>query len=138
MALGIKRGMVSILNQPVLKKSKGSQCVRSGSQYEKQIWNIIKHTTINGILFNTQKEEDLAGSSSKKDLVCNFNMEKDIGIECKANISAEFIQIDIHKDIYDKWVGPKQTKKSHPQSVVNRYLDEINKKKIYFMVIHLY
>ena len=137
MVVGIKRtiNMVSISTQTTLtsfKKSRGSQSVKTGIQYEQKIWNIIKNTTINGALFNTQKEEELAGSSSKKDIECNLNIERDIGIECKASVGAEFIQMDIHKNMDNKWIGPKLTKKSHPQSVIDRYLYEINKKEDLF------
>jgi hypothetical protein len=112
----------------LLKKPKGSQCSVSGSKYEKTIHNVVKNCHINGKPFNTQNEDELAGSSSKNDIECNFMNEKDIGIECKVSADAEFIQMDIHKED-DKWVGPKVTKKSHPKSVRDRYLKEINEKK---------
>lgn len=74
---GKKKGMVndnshlegSILKElNILIKSRGSQCSVSGKNYEKKIYNIVKNCTINGTPFNTQKEEELAGSSSKNDI----------------------------------------------------------------------
>ena len=46
-----------------LKLLKGSQCSVSGNNYEKKIYNICKNCDINYKPFNTQKEEELAGSS---------------------------------------------------------------------------
>jgi hypothetical protein len=66
-----------------LKLIKGSQCSVSGNNYEKIIYNICKNCNINNKIFNTQKEEELAGSSSKNDIECNFIKDKDIGIEIK-------------------------------------------------------
>ena len=40
-------------------------------------------TFFNNKPFNTQKEDELAGSSSKNDIECNFITENDIGIEAK-------------------------------------------------------
>ena len=104
----------------------GSNASKNGNKYEKQIWNILKNTTLNELDFNTQNIDDLAGSSSKSDIECNYNNIK-LGIECKNTIKAEFIQIDIKRE-NNKWVGPKLTKKSHPEIVINRYLDEVNKR----------
>ena len=63
-----------------LKKTKGSQCSVEGSKYEITIHNLIKHCNINNKPFNTQKEDELAGSSCKNDIECNFITENDIGI----------------------------------------------------------
>ena len=67
----------------LFKKIKGSQCSINGSNYEKEIHSIVKNCNINQKPFNTQKTEELAGSSSKNDIECNFIVEKDIGIEVK-------------------------------------------------------
>ena len=108
---------------------KGAKCSENGNNYEKLIWNNLKNTTINNEKFNTQTELELGGSSSHNDIMCNFNSKiKNISIEIKNYIGAEFIQLDVHKE-GDKWIGPRITRKSHPLSVINRYLIEINSQK---------
>ena len=59
------------LNKPLVDKKKVS-CAERGSKYETQIFNVVKSCMLNGIPFNTQNEEDLAGSSSKNDIICNY------------------------------------------------------------------
>ena len=109
--------------------SNGAKCSENGNKYEKLIWNNLKNTTINNEKFNTQTELELGGSTSHNDIICNFNSKiKNISIEIKNTICAEFIQMDVHKE-GDKWVGPRITRKSHPLSVINRYLIEINSQK---------
>lgn len=103
----------------------GSTSSKNGTKYEKDNHNILINTTLNGKQFNTQKVSELGGSSAGKDLKCNFILEKDIGIEIKNTIGAEFIQLDVHKED-NTWCGPRITKRSHPLSVVTRYLKEIN------------
>jgi hypothetical protein len=116
--------------------SKGAKCSENGNKYEIQIWNILKYTTINNEIFNNQLELELGGSTSNNDIICNFNGKyKNISIEIKNTINAEFIQLDVHKE-NDKWLGPKITKKSHPLSVINRYLEEINlQKNLYYNIL---
>lgn len=111
----------------------GKKPSENGKKYEIDIVNIVKYTYINNEKFNTQKEGDLGGSSSKIDIICNFNEKiNNIGIEAKNSVSAEYIQLDVHKED-DKWIGPKITRNSHPESVINRYLDEINaQENLYF------
>ena len=111
----------------------GKKPSENGKKYEIDIVNIIKYTYINNEKFNSQKEDDLGGSSSKVDIICNFNGKmNNIGIEAKNSINAEYIQLDVHKED-DKWVGPKITRKSHPESVINRYLQELNSQEnLYF------
>ena len=107
------------------------QSSRNGNIYEKKIYDIVKNCTLNGKLFNTQTVEELAGSSSKNDIVCDFIGNKDLGIEVKNNSRAEYIQVDVHKE-GDKFYGPKKQTRT-PVSILNRYLDEINKQKnIYY------
>ena len=76
-------------------KPKGSQCSINGSQYEKKIYSITKHCNINNEPFNTQKEEELAGSSCKNDIECNFIGEKNIGIEAKKYNTPDWMQCSI-------------------------------------------
>jgi len=79
----------------LLKKPKGYACSRNGSIYENNIHNIVSKCSINGIPFNTQKENELAGSSSKNDIECNFNNNKDIGIEIKKSGTPDWMQCSI-------------------------------------------
>lgn len=63
--------------------TKGSMCSVSGNNYEKQVYNVAKRCTLYpNYAFNTQCESELAGSSSKHDLVCNYK-NKTFGIEIK-------------------------------------------------------
>lgn len=55
-----------------LKEKKGSKCSISGNKYEKEVYNIVNKCKINNELFNNQKEQELAGSSNKNDIICNF------------------------------------------------------------------
>ncbi len=75
--------------------SKGSQCSVEGNKYEKKIHNVVKYCSINNKPFNTQKEDELAGSSSKNDLECNFIKENDIGIEVKKYKTPERMDIKL-------------------------------------------
>ena len=117
----------SFSKKPIKKveRNSGSICSKNGTKYEKENYNILRNTTLNGKPFNTQKVNELGGSSAGKDLKCNYILERDIGIEIKNSIGAEFIQLDVHKED-NIWRGPRITKRSHPISVVNRYLKEIN------------
>ena len=80
------------------KKLKGSQCSASGNKYERQIHSIVTRATINGKLFNTQKAEELAGSSSKNDLECDYNGDQNIGIEAKKSGTPDWMQCSIKYD----------------------------------------
>lgn len=114
----------------ILIKSRGSQCSVSGKNYEKKIYNIVKNCTINGIPFNTQKEEELAGSSSKNDIECNFIVENDIGIEVKKYTTPDWMQCSIK---YDKntnsWQPTKKSKNPPECSVI--FMELINNLNIY-------
>src|SRR3972149_937138 len=93
------------------KLPKGSQCSVSGNNYEKKIHNICKNCDINHKPFNTQKEEELAGCSSKNDIECNFIEEKDIGIEIKKSKSPDWMQCSIkYNNTTKKWEATKKGK----------------------------
>ena len=78
-----------------LKKTKGSQCSVEGGKYEKKNHNVTKHCYINNKLFNTQTEDELAGSSSKNDIECNFITKKDTSIEIKKYNTPDWMQCTI-------------------------------------------
>jgi len=97
------------------KRKKGALCSVSGGNYEKKIHNVVKCCTINGKPFNTQKEEELGGSSSKNDIECTYTNDEGldgiIGIEVKKKGTPDWMQCSI---IYNKetkkWEGSKKCK----------------------------
>ena len=112
------------------KKPKGSQCSVEGNKYEKKIHNIIKNCTINDKQFNTQKENELAGSSSKIDIECDFITKKDIGIEVKKCNTPDWMQCSIKYNEKDKkWEASKRGK--NPIKCRKMFDNLINKKKLY-------
>jgi len=118
----------------ILSVSKGAKCSREGGKYEVKCWNILKNTTLNGNPFNTQIKKELGGSSSKNDILCNFKSEKDIGIEVKTKLEAEFIQLDVCKDNDNKWIAKKNSRQL-PQ-VIDRFITELNKKETESSLFH--
>ena len=111
-------------------KGKGSQCSVEGKAYEIQVHSIVSQVKLSGknINFNTQKVQELAGSSSKNDVECNFNKEKDIGIECKKMKTPDWMQCSLkYKD--NKWEG---TEKGKIPKESRKIFDElINKMKLF-------
>jgi hypothetical protein len=76
---------------------KGGMCSISGNNYEKDIYNITSKCKMNGsnIPFNTQDINSLGGSSSKNDIICNFEDTGDIGIEAKKHNTPDWMQCSI-------------------------------------------
>jgi hypothetical protein len=111
-------------------KGKGALCSVEGNAYEKQVHSIVSRVKLSGknINFNTQKVEELAGSSSHNDIECNFNKEKDIGIECKKMKTPDWMQCSLkYKD--NKWEG---TDKGKIPKESRKIFDElINKMKLF-------
>jgi hypothetical protein len=100
--------------------------ITNGKKYELIVHNICKQCYIDGIKFNIQDENELGASTTKNDI--KFNYKDSIcsnGIEVKNTLRSEFIQLDIHQE-NGLWVGPKKTKRSHPDIVVNNYINEVN------------
>lgn len=118
--------MTSELTQS--KKTKGSQCSASGNQYEKTIYNITTHSYINDKPFNTQNIEELAGSSAKNDLECNFIKEKDIGIEAKKSNTPDWMQCSIKYNKESKtWEASKRSKiPPECREMFNNLINNIN------------
>ena len=107
---------------------KGSQCSVSGSTYEKQILNIVNKCYINGKPFNTQHESELAGSSSKNDIECNFIGEKNIGIEIKKSNAPDWTQCSINfNDKTKRWEGSTKGKiPMESRDLINHLIKEIH------------
>ena len=84
---------------------RGQSCSISGGNYEKQIHNVLKKCFINGAPFHIQSENELGGSSSKNDIVCNFNSLNDIGIEAKKCNTPDWMQCTVLYDESNKqWI----------------------------------
>jgi hypothetical protein len=111
-----------------LKKPKGFKCSLSGNTYEKQIHNVTKYSYINDKPFNTQKEEELAGSLSKNDIECNFIREKDIGIEVKKSKTPDWMQCSIkYNNKSKKWEATKKGKiPIECREIFNNLINNIN------------
>jgi hypothetical protein len=89
----------------LLQKTKGSQCSINGNNYEKQIYSIVNKCYLNDNPFNTQEVEDLAGSSSKNDINCNYKSINDIGIEVKKYNTPDWMQCTIkYNTVFKKWI----------------------------------
>jgi len=112
---------------PKLKK-KGSQCSVEGSKYEKKIHNVVRHCIINNKPFNTQKEDELACSSSKNDIECNFNTENDIGIEAKKFNTPDWMQCSIkYNTVLKIWEGSNRSKiPVESREIFNILINNIN------------
>jgi hypothetical protein len=94
-----------------LQNTKGSRCSVEGSKYEKKIHNVIKHCYINNKPFNTQRENELGGSSNKNDIECNFDTENDIGIEVKKYNTPDWMQCSLNYNEENKcWETKKKGK----------------------------
>jgi hypothetical protein len=84
---------------------RGQSCSISGGNYEKEIHNILKKCFINGSPFHTQSEDELGGSSSKNDIICNFKFPYDIGIEVKKCKTPDWMQCTVNFDELNKqWI----------------------------------
>jgi hypothetical protein len=90
---------------------KGSGCSINGKKYELQVYNIVKMCKLNGKIFNTQHESELAGCASTNDIECNMDKEKDIPIEIKKLKTPDWMQCSLHYDVINnKWIGSPRNK----------------------------
>ena len=100
-------------NQTNETNKKGSRCSVSGKKYELAVYNIVKKTKLNGVEFNTQKESELGGCSSKNDIECNMKeaQARDISVEIKKRKTPDWMQCSLKYDVTDKkWIGSKRNK----------------------------
>lgn len=63
-----------VIKKNKMSNRKGAKSSKSGSLYEKQIYNIISNASINGKKFNTQCPNQL-GRNNIIDIVCNYGGE---------------------------------------------------------------
>jgi len=90
---------------------KGYGCSFNGKKYEMKVYNIVKKCILNNKEFNTQNEDELGKCSSKNDIDCNMNKEKDIPIEIKKSKSPDWMQCSLkYDDINKKWIGSSKNK----------------------------
>lgn len=110
------------------QKPKGSRCSVEGNNYEKKIHNVIKYCNINNKSFNTQKEDELAGSSCKNDLECNFIGGNDIGIEAKKYNTPDWMQCSIKYNKETKsWEATNKGKNPIGcREMFNKFINEID------------
>jgi hypothetical protein len=89
---------------------KGTGCAVSGKKYELMVYNIVKKCKLNEKEFNTQKETELGGCSSKNDIECIMNNIV-IPIEIKKAKTPDWMQCSIKYDYkYEKWIGSSKNK----------------------------
>ena len=70
--------------------------VCGGKIYERQVYYVCKRLkTTHGTLFCTQKEKDIGGTTSQKDIECNFYNIRDVGIEIKKYKAPDWMQLSI-------------------------------------------
>jgi hypothetical protein len=90
---------------------RGAGCSVSGKNYELQIYNLVKKCKLNTKDFNTQSEEELGGCSSKNDIECNMEEEKDVKIEIKKSKTPDWMQCSLKYDTEtQKWIGSSKCK----------------------------
>lgn len=112
------------------KKFKGSQCSISGNNYEKCVFEIVNKCILNKKKFNTQKSTDLGGSNCINDIQCNYNDEKDIGIEIKKCKTPDWMQCSIKYNVEEKkWESTKNGK--IPKDSAKIFDEIINKISIF-------
>jgi len=107
---------------------KGALCSKTGAEYEKQIYKVLKNSSINERPFNTQTEKDLGGSSARNDIECNFKTEQDIGIEVKKKGTPDWMQCKLqYNNETKKWeTGEKGKIPKQARSLFNKLINNIN------------
>jgi hypothetical protein len=110
------------------KETKGSGCSISGNNYEKEIFNIVKNLLLNDKLFNTQNIKELGGSTNANDIQCNFNGEKNIGIEIKKSNTPDWMQCSLkYNNIDNTWEGSTKGKiPEKSRNIFNKLINELN------------
>lgn len=103
---------------------RGSNCSISGKKYEIQIYDILKNVYWNGEPLNSQNSDELGGSSNKNDIVCNYNGNKNIGIEVKKLLAPDWGQCSLKFNKQSqKWVACENSKNS--PEIFNSILSDI-------------
>jgi hypothetical protein len=109
---------------------RGGGCSKSGNKYEKQIYDVISNTLINGKKFNTQYSYQLGGSSANIDIICNYKKENNIGIEIKKARTPDWCQCSLVFDNKNKqWIASNKGK--NPKQVQNIFNEILKKYKLF-------
>lgn len=115
---------------------RGSRSSKEGNKYELQVLNTIKNYKLNNKLFCSQNKSDLAGSSSNCDILCNFNGEKNIGIEIKKCNTPDWMQCVLKYELDNDFTNKKNNwvvsnKGKIPQECKNIFTKLINDLNIF-------
>ena len=98
---------------------KGSGCSINGKKYELKVYNVLKKSTLNGNVFNTQNKNEMGGCSSKPDIQCNMNSIRDILIEIKKSKTPDWMQCSLKYDnMNKKWIGSSRNKIPEASKIV--------------------
>jgi hypothetical protein len=95
-SINVSNEIINVEENEVVKCKKGRNCSINGNLYEKTIYNIVKNCYINDKQFNTQDENELGGSKSDSDIICNYKSDKDTDIEIKKYNSPDWMQCSLH------------------------------------------
>jgi len=91
---GSKRSRPS---KPRKNKKSGKRSSESGNEYELQCHRVTKKLRIDDQPLNVNSESDLAGSSSKNDMILNYR-GRDIPVELKKG-NTDYMQSSLHFDL---------------------------------------
>ena len=106
---------------------KGALCSQKGNEYEGVIHSILEKCFLNNKPFHTQSSNELGGSSSDKDICCNFVSKNDIGIEVKKSNSPDWMQCRIiFSTEENKWIASSKSKNNDKcLNIFNNILKDI-------------
>jgi hypothetical protein len=110
----------------LVTNKKGSNCSKSGKEYEKKVYNTINNCTINNQQFITQSINDLGGCSANHDLICTYN-NIEIPVEIKKSNTPDWMQCSLkYDDINKKWNGTFNGKiPENSRKIFNALLNDI-------------
>ena len=99
---------------------RGGGCSAEGKKYELLIYDIAKRcvSTITGKPFNTQKPEELGGSSAENDIICNWIADRDVPIEIKKK-TPDWMQCSLkYNETTGSWSGGVRNKIPHASKII--------------------
>lgn len=112
----VEQEKVHFLRHP--RNSNGSGCSREGKKYELDVHNVVSKVINkeNGLRFNTQKENELGGCSSRPDIICNFYEQGDLCIEVKKKLTPDWMQCVLKFNMEERRWKPstKTSNKTRP------------------------
>tara|TARA_X000000950_G_scaffold278842_1_gene370451 strand:- start:3537 stop:4457 length:921 start_codon:yes stop_codon:yes gene_type:complete len=110
------------------KNKKGALCSKLGNKYELDVYKIVSNSYIDNILFNTQNEKELGGSTSNNDIECSYKDKKNIGIEIKKCNTPDWMQCSIMYDSEQKkWMSTSKCKiPEKSRELFNKLIENLN------------